>query len=521
VNTDLIPLNPYSVTALGETIVTEARRRRLTLVIIFAVIALLALVVGVLWPKKFVSVTTILVQENNIIKPLTEGLAAPTAVADRAGIASEVIFSRKVMEQILKDGGWMANHPSPLEQVRLINDIKSRTSIDTPRDNLLEISYSDTDPQRAYKVTREMAQLFIQESLESKERESASAYEFMDNQVKEYQKKLDAESDKIKQFLETHEDAAPGNQVDTSTRIAQLRTDMETARMNIAELGSQSATLGGQLSGQSEVSAVQTREGVYLAQIAELQSKLQQLQLTYTDNYPDVVRTRHQIEDLRKQLQQAEQQKSAAKLAGTPTSIDNTVQFNPVYQTLQTKQAELRADLAAAQARLGSSSSQLQSELERSKRIAATADEMSQLSADYQTTQAIYQDLLKRRENARVSMDLDKERRGLTFTVQDPAMLPLMPSGLRLMHFAAAGLALAVLVPFGLLFGIARFDPRARRSDLLEQSTGLPVLATIPAFRTAHDQQRDRRRAILAAAIVAAVFATYILLYLIRASRGT
>ena len=519
-STDLVPANPYSITALGDTIVSEAKRRRVTLVTIFAVIALLALVVGVFWPKKFVSVTTILVQENNIIKPLTEGLAAPTAVADRAGIASEVIFSRKVMEQILTDGGWMASHPSPLEQVRLINEIKSRTSIDTPRDNLLEISYADSNPQRAYMVTQEMARLFIQESLDSKERESTSAYEFMDSQVQEYRKKLEAESDKIKRFLDTHEDAAPGNQVDTNTRIAQLRTDMETARMNIAELGSQSATIGGQLSGQSEVSAVQTREGVYLAQIAELQSKLQQLQLTYTDSYPDVVRTRHQIEDLRKQLQQAEQQKSAAKLAGTPTSIDSTVTFNPVYQTLQTKQAELRADLAAAHARLGSSSSQLESELDRSKRIAATADEMSQLSADYQTTQAIYQDLLKRRENARVSMDLDKERRGLTFRIQDPAMLPLMPSGLRLMHFAAAGLALAVLVPFGLLFGIARFDPRARRGDLLEQSTGLPVLATIPAFRTVQDHHRDRRRSILAAAIVLAVFAAYILLYVIRATRG-
>ncbi|MBS0432915.1 MAG: hypothetical protein JSS21_11010, partial [Proteobacteria bacterium] len=292
-STDLVPANPYSITALGETIVSESRRHRIALVTIFAVIALLALATGVVWPKKFVSSTTILVQENNIIKPLTEGLAAPTAVSDRAGIASEVIFSRKIMQQILTDGGWMANHPSPLEQVRLINDIKLRTSIDTPRDNLLEISYSDTDPQRAYKVTQEMAQLFIQESLASKERESSSAYAFMDSQVQEYRKKLDAQSEKIKQFLVTHEDAAPGNQVDSNTRIAQLRTEQETARMNIAELGSQSATLGGQLSGQSEVATVQTREGMYRTQIADLQSKLAQLKLTYTDSYPDVVRTRH------------------------------------------------------------------------------------------------------------------------------------------------------------------------------------------------------------------------------------
>ncbi|MBS0430913.1 MAG: hypothetical protein JSS21_00685, partial [Proteobacteria bacterium] len=188
--------------------------------------------------------------------------------------------------------------------------------------------------------------------------------------------------------------------------------------------------------------------------------------------------------------------------------------------TLQTKQAEVRADLSAAQARLGASSTQLESELDRSKRIAATANEMSQLSADYDTTQAIYQDLLKRRENARVSMDLDREQRGLTFRIQDPAVMPLMPSGLRLMHFAAAGLALAVLIPCGLLFGIARFDPRARRGELLEQATGLPVLATIPAFRTVHDHQRDRRNSTIAIAIVIGVLAAYLLLYIVRATRA-
>lgn len=519
-NNQLIPINPYSLPVLSSTIASEAKRHRLALGLLFAAIALVALILGILWPKHFVSSTTILVQENNIIKPLTEGLASPTEVADRASIASEVIFSRKVMDQILADGGWMASHPSPLEQVGLINEIKGRTSIDTPRPNLLEISYADTDPERSYKVTREMAQLFIQESLDSKQRESTNAYEFMDSQVKVYRDNLENAGAKLKQFLDSNADAAPGNQVDTDTRIAQLRTEMETARMNIAELSSQSATLGGQLSGQSEISTVQTREGVYRSQIAELQAQLDKLQLTYTADYPDVVRTRHQIEDLRQQLKQAEQRKQNAKLADAPTALDNNVQFNPLYQTLQTKQADVRGDLAAAEARLSSSSSQLQSELERSKRIAATADELSTLTSDYNTNRDIYQDLLKRRENARVSMDLDKERRGLSFRIQDPAVMPLMPSGLRLMHFALAGMALAVLVPVGLLFGIARFDPRVRYGELLEQNTGLPVLAVIPSFRTAQDDRRQRRHNLLLALLVIGVFACYLAVYLIRISRA-
>jgi polysaccharide chain length determinant protein (PEP-CTERM system associated) len=516
---DLIPANAYSIWLVSGTMAREAKRRRLALGILFAAIALLALAVGLLWPKKYESTTTILVQENNIIKPLTEGLAAPTEVADRAGIAQEVIFSRQIMDKLLKDGGWMNDHPSPLEQVNLIKGIEDSTTITTPRPDLLQISYADTDPQRSYKITREMAQLFIAASLESKQKESTSAYEFMNSQVQSYAQKLQAIGNKMKNFLDTHADAAPGNQVDTNTRIAQLRQEMETARIDIAELGSKSATMSGQLSGQSEIAVAQTREGIFGSQIAQLQAQLAKLKLTYTDSYPDVIRLRHEIDDLRQQMKQAETQKTASKVAGTP--IDSVVQFNPVYQDIQTKRADVNGDLAAARARLSASSSQLQDELERSKRVAATADEMAALTADYETNKGIYQDLLRRREQARVSMELDKERRGLTFQIQDPAMLPLAPSGLRMAHFAAAGIVLAALIPIGLLFGVARYDPRVRNRELLEYSTGLPVLATIPHFQTPEDDRHKQRRNLLITLIVAGVVVCYLALFIIRTWMST
>lgn len=516
---DLIPANAYSIWLVSGTMAKEAKRRRLALGILFAVIALAALAVGLLWPKKYESTTTILVQENNIIRPLTEGLAAPTEVADRAGIAQEVIFSRQIMDKLLKDGGWMKDHPSPLEQVNIIKGIEDSTTITTPRPDLLQISYADTDAQRSYDITREMAQLFIAASLKSKEKESTSAYEFMNSQVQAYAKKLQDIGDKMKAFLDTHADAAPGNQVDTNTRIAQLRQEMEAARIDIAQLSSKSATLGGQLSGQSEIAVAQTREGVFGAEIAQLQAQLAKLKLTYTDSYPDVVRIRHQIDDLRQEMKQAETQKDASKVAGTP--IDNVVSFNPVYQDLTTQRANVNGDLAAARARLNASSSQLQDELERSKRVAATADEMAALTANYETNRGIYQDLLRRREQARVSMELDRERRGLTFQIQDPAMLPLAPSGLRVAHFAAAGIVLAALIPIGLLFGVARYDPRVRNRELLEFSTGLPVLATIPHFQNAEDDRHRQRRNLLIALIVAGVVICYIALFAIRTWMST
>src|SRR5690242_21961808 len=98
----------------------EAQRRRTSLVLIFAAIALAGLAAGLFWPKKYVASTSVLVQESNIIKPLMEGRAVATTNADRASIAREVIFSRKVMGEVLQAGGWMDKHPGALEQERKI-----------------------------------------------------------------------------------------------------------------------------------------------------------------------------------------------------------------------------------------------------------------------------------------------------------------------------------------------------------------------------------------------------------------
>ena len=48
-----------------------------------------------------------------------EGRAVATGVADRASIAREVIFSRKVMNEILGAGGWLDKQPSAIDQDRM------------------------------------------------------------------------------------------------------------------------------------------------------------------------------------------------------------------------------------------------------------------------------------------------------------------------------------------------------------------------------------------------------------------
>ncbi|PKM08674.1 MAG: hypothetical protein CVV14_03610 [Gammaproteobacteria bacterium HGW-Gammaproteobacteria-4] len=493
----------------------ESRRRMVMIATIFTFLALCTLALGIALPKRYSATTSILVEQSNIIGPLMEGRAVPTGVVNRASIARQVAFSRKVMNEILEAGGWLADNPSALEIEKQIERITDRTDISNPRPNLIQISYTDPDPKRAFTVTEKFAELMISESLATKERESRDAYEFIDSQVRQYHAKLTEAEANLEAYRRKNPDARPGIDADVNARIGELRRQIESSRMELADLQSQDASLRSQLSGESEISMVHTRAGQFRARLAELQSERDSLLLAYTDQHPDVVRTQHQIADLQEELRR-EEARAETRLSDAPTVLDGSASYNPLYGELKSKLADIGSRSAAAMSRIATGEKMLAQEIERSGRIAASESSLAELTRDYEVNRDLYQDLLKRRENARVSMNLDAERRGLSFRIQEPATVPLRPSGLRLLHVASAGLVFAVAAPLALLLGLIKLDPRVRSSLRIEREAGLPVLGTIPSYRTREQRTRSTRRFAVAALLVASVPLAYFLVFALK-----
>jgi polysaccharide chain length determinant protein (PEP-CTERM system associated) len=504
---------------LDPLLLSEVRRKRGPLVVGFVVIALAALLVSAVWPEKYVASTTVLVKERSIITPLLEGRAVPTGVADLAGIAREVVFSRKVMDEVLKVGGWVDHNPSPLEREKLVEDIARRTTVASPRENLIQITYSDRDAKRAFHVTETLAAQFIKASIEAKENDSRDAFTFIENQVDEYRKRLTDAEDKIKQYRASHDDAAPGAETDTNTRIGQLRTQIESARMDYIEQSSRANALASQLSGENDMIVTQTREGDYYHRLGDLQTELDKLLLSYTDKHPDVIRTRHEIQDVQDEL--AREQKAAPPPSSAESNggLPRNVRFNPMYLELHSKLNDAQRSMAVAGSRAGSAQSMLNQELERSKHITDISHTLAELNRDYEVQRDIYQDLLKRRENARVSMQMDEEHRGLTMTIQTPAQLPLQPAGPRFFYFAGSGLMFGLLIPLALLWSLLKFDPRLRGADQVARLAALPILATVPSYVGAPQIQQRRRETWRFVALLFAVLLAYIavcVLHLVR-----
>lgn len=477
----------------------EVRRRPIMLASIFAVIALTALAIGMVLPKKYGSSTSIYVQESNIITPLMEGRAVTTEVADRASLSKEVAFSRRVMNEILRVGGWLNTNPSPVEQDKLIEQIMLRTEITTPQPNLIRISYSDPLPQRAFEVTRRLADVIIKESLDAKERESREAYQFVDQQVQQYHKKLtDAES-RLEQYRNANPDARPGVSTEVNSRISELSRQIENDRLNLSDLHSQAGAIRSQLSGESQINALETTSGVFGSRLLELQAQRAQLLLNYTDQHPDVVRIQHQIDDLQEQIRGDRNRPSRS---GT---LNAASQLNPLYGELKSKLADAQRQASAASARIATAEGMLANEKNRGMNISAAESDLAELTRDYEVNRDLYQDLLKRRENARVSMNLDAERRGLSFRIQEPAVMPVRPQGVRMAYVAVGGLLLAVLIPLLLLLAMIKLDPRARSSRQIEESAGLPILGSVPRYNTRAARAVTRRRFTIAAGIAASV----------------
>ncbi|HVV52146.1 MAG TPA: hypothetical protein VHO06_20930, partial [Polyangia bacterium] len=105
---------------------------------------------------------------------------------------------------------------------------------------------------------------------------------------------------------------------------------------------------------------------------------------------------------------------------------------------------------------------------------------LSELLRRYEATRDVYQDLLKRRENARVSMDLDAEHRGLTMHIEEAADVPVIATGLRLLQLSLIGLIVAAALPIAFLVVLVKFDPRVRTAQQIERVARLPLLVSIP-----------------------------------------
>jgi polysaccharide chain length determinant protein (PEP-CTERM system associated) len=500
-----------------SVIIKEGKRRLLTLTAMFSIVAVAALGIGLALPKRYDASTLILVEANNIIKPLMEGRAVPTSVSDQTAVVSQILLGRKDMREMLLFGGWVkpppARQPDPREEERLLTQLRSHIKIETVRDEMIRISFSDRDPQRTYTVANKLAELYLRESEEGKARESREAFDFIDKQVKEYGSKLTDIHEKV---LVQYRGPSKAVAVDPDVPKVRSPQPSKISAEELASLRAEEALLTQQVTRKPTAAPRNDARSEEQARsrVLQLQAELSRLESTFTDEHPDVKRVKRELAGAKEELSRSER-----ALADRETSAQLATQLDDdVARAARGRLEDVQRRIAAATGvpvHHGVSATVRNPETtEPEMRGVGLDTTLSELLRRYEATRDIYQDLLKRRENARVSMDLDAQHRGFSLRIQEPAEMPASASSLRLMHLGLIGLFLATLVPLGFLIAVLRLDGHVRSPQQIARL--VPLLVSITYSPTHRDRSRFRSRGFFAGLMVAGVFVIYIAVFLFK-----
>lgn len=453
---------------------TELVRFRFPVVLFFILISFAVLAVGVFWPKQYTSGALLVADSSTIYEPLFKGRAPVTSI-DRSEQAREIIYTRSILESAARQAGLLKESATAKEVDQVVRDIRSGLSTRAEKNNYFRITYSSIHPDATFETLNAVVNVFIEDIARKKRDESLGAFNFIDAQVQSYKRQLEQAEEKLKIFTGQNTD---GTEASVTNRIAALRNEIESLKISIEESKTRIATVQTQLSQEGQYQQAKGQIDELRQRRQGLVTQLENLLLLYQENYPDVISLRAQISELDNSIATLQ---ASGEVFGNNDRVEN-----PLYEELRKQQQAADLDLRSQQRRMESLSNLLEQEYERARRVAANRAELSDLTRDMKVIQDVYEEMLQRKESARVSMTLDIEGQGTSYRIQEPAAFPLKPSGLYFLHFAILGPILGLLASLGLLIVYVLLDPHIRSARALQQSLpeGMDVIGSIPHYNT-------------------------------------
>ncbi|MGO1501939.1 MAG: XrtA system polysaccharide chain length determinant [Marinobacter sp.] len=484
----------------------ELYKHRLAAAIIFMTVTVGVLALGYVVPKSYTSNALLYADPSNILQPLLKGKAEMSQLS-RTDETREMIQSRSFLEQVAVDTGFIRGGETDAVRNEKIAELRKKVAIREPNPNFLEISYTSGNPDKSFKVLSAVLDRFSERSVRKKRSESQGAFDFIDSQVKTYQRQLEEADKRLKEYKFGNQD---GTERSALSRIEGLRREIENLKLEIQQTESEVQLTRSQLGEEQPVRRIQVNAGSSSAErrLVKMNEELDSLLLRYHERHPDVVSIQSQIADLKNRV-------------ATQTDEDRDggvteVMENPVYENLKIQLSESTTRLAVQKNRLASIERLLEEAFERSQRVAENQAEHTELTRDYDVTRGVYEDMLQRREQARLSMTLDVQGEGVSYKIQEPASFPTHWDGLQLYQVGLAGPFLGTAMVLGLLVMLVMLDQRVRSPRALQLALpeNIPVLTTIPHYRSTW-KDRLLRKDVLTILIVLAIFMTAYLAFIV------
>jgi polysaccharide biosynthesis transport protein len=422
--------------------------------------------VSYLIPSKYEASSTVFI-EKSVISELLKGLTFTPSAEDKIKVLSYALNSRtlisKVIDELdLKKGG-------EADQEVLIKKLQESTEIKIKdKEGLFVIAFRDKNPKVARDYVNALVRRYIDENTSSKREESYGATKFVSEQLSTFKAKLDKSESAVNAFK-----SGPGAAASMDASI--VLKDINDSQQRLDDVRIRRAQLETALAGLGKANSIQSN-------LPALQKRLEELQLQYTDNYPEIQKVK---EDIRAMGEQVKSGKGAIRHDDSPE-----------YGKLS---SELRA-LRQAESNLSGNIARNRGLLQSIPAARATLDN---LEREKSAQKALYESMLSREGQSEVSKQMEVQDKSTVFRVVDPAVLPFIPVSPNRVKIILMGILGGLAGGLGIVMLKDQLDHSVKTLDMAKQ-LGMPILAVIPRIedpsRLVLQSKRDRRLYLAASA---------------------
>ena len=466
------------------------RRRGMVLFIFVAVVVGTAALTWIL-PNKYESRMKILVKNQRVDVAITpEATSAAAAVDGEVGESEinseiELLTSRDLLTQVAKETGlgqpgpamfWKRSMSEPERIEKAANDLAKELMIaPVKKANVISISYSANSPELAAAVLKKLGDLYLEKHL--KLHHPTGASDFFKEKADQYETQLHDSEKQLTGFqqdnnlvvLAQQKDLTLQKTAEAKAKLLESEAAVNEATNRIKKIEQQLAVTPKRIVTQSKSLPAQYSAERLNTMMVELQNRRTQLLTKFRPDDRLVREVDAQIRTTREALAKAESQ----------TATEQATDLNPLRQTLETEYSRARLEQTGAQARRDTLAAQLRDYENSLQKLEGNTTKHNDLQRQVKEAEDNYQLYAKKREEARIADELDRQKITNVSIAEAPALSQIPSSPNRPLNLVL-GVFVAGLLSLGTVFSAEMLGDTINTPRQLEALTGATVLATVP-----------------------------------------
>jgi len=349
------------------------------------------------------------------------------------------------------------------------------------------VNYTASRPREAQQICTELTTLLLDENLRSMQAAASGTSDVLSKGLEDAKRNLEEMDAKLAAFKKQYVGQLPGDE-ESNLKIlmgmnSQLDAQTQALNRDQQDKAYTESILAQQVAAWKSTQT-STNPETLQKQLSDLQTQLMGLRSRYTDDHPDVIKTKADIAEVKAKL--AELNKASAD----PSDVNTKASANepPEIRQLRGQAHQLSNSITARtleQKRLQHEIAKLQNSVTLSPQV---EEKYKALTRDYDNSQKYYQDLLTKKSTADLTVKMTNQSEGERMFNLNPASLPDSPSFPNRWLFAGGGLGAGLALGLGLALWLELRDQSIRTEADAEAALELPMLVAVPWVGTANPE---------------------------------